>query len=447
MKTFIEKIKSIFKQKPRLIVGLVIVLALSLPFVINQVLKQQDLRQHASTAPAISFNFSPATKTVSVGQTFDVDFVMNAGTNDIGSLMFTLTYDSTILSQEILAQPTDLKKVSQKDQGNDHTIIMTSTASTPTTGNGLKVISFKFTALKETSSTPVTIEPNSVKATATGSYDIFVPITGQIAGSYTITAQDVSPSLTVIPTDGTANCDNITGREPGCHCAQSSQCASNFCLQPPTGANPTGEAGMCILQPTPTPTIQPTPTPTIQPTPTAPLTTNETVIEGLILLPGISDIGGNKDPKHTSRKIYYQIFDNQNKKVYENSQAITFTTTPPMGGNPGFYARFSTTTLLPTDSYTAKVRIDNALWKKLPIIISVKNHEINTIGSTTLITGDFGNTNSLDVSDYTLLVACYQENPSCTANDKLLTDLNDDGTVDNADLNILQRGFAIRNGD
>ncbi len=218
-----DRIKTLFgKYRPKIILGVVAVVALSLPFVINQVLKQQDLRQRADSAPAITFTLSPATKTLGVGEMIDVDLLMDAGANDIGSLEFKVKYNSfASLLQfiDVVAQPTGLQVANKQDSSGDEVITMLNPGVSPVTGNSLKVVTLRFKALAAGAS-QVALNPADIKATAASAIlNQFVPIgnTTGITGTYTISST------------GTVDCTSNTGRPNDCSCALNSQCSSNHC--------------------------------------------------------------------------------------------------------------------------------------------------------------------------------------------------------------------------
>src|SRR3989344_6180576 len=94
-----EKIFSLFRtHKKPFILGVLAVLALSIPIIVAQVLKQQDIRQRAAAGDPVTLSFSPNSKTVNINDTIDVQLVMNTNTNDVSALDVTLKYDSTKLA-------------------------------------------------------------------------------------------------------------------------------------------------------------------------------------------------------------------------------------------------------------------------------------------------------------------------------------------------------------
>lgn len=193
MKLFIEKLKELFsKNHKKFIAGIVVVAALSLPFVINQVLKQQDIRQRADTAPSITFNFSPTTGNIAVGQTQNVDLIMNAGTNDVGALHFKLKYDPNLLKVTELAQPTALQSIQKTNSQGVFEAVMINPNITPVTGNNLKVFTFQFEALK-TGTATVAIDPGTLQATSQlSSTYVVVDNKDNINASFTLSVNQAS---------------------------------------------------------------------------------------------------------------------------------------------------------------------------------------------------------------------------------------------------------------
>lgn len=258
----LDKIKPLFQQRPRLIAAVVVVTALSLPFVINQVLKQQDIRQHADTAPSITFNFSPATGNIDIGQTLSVDFLVNASTNDIGALHFKMTYDPTLLQVTDTAYPSNLKTLTGTKTNTNGVFeeTMTNIIINPVTGNAVKLVTFQFKALKAGNAT-VTVD-SGIQATSQYA-DTYVPVDGNTntIGKYTLGST----------TGVTDNCP-ATNKPDECACTVNSDCASNNCESANTGvaASADGVNGVCK----PRATVSASPSPSPSPSPTADCTAN-----------------------------------------------------------------------------------------------------------------------------------------------------------------------------
>ncbi len=184
--------------------GFVVVLALSLPFVINQVLKQQDVRQRADSAPAISLNFSPQSNTtpLAVGKILEVNLLLNTAPNeDIGALHFILNYDKDRLeAPTVTNQNTGLKVIQAppSTDGKYEATMVNINASPMVTGTNLNVITFRFVT-KAAGTAQISIGQH-VQATA-ATYNTYVPVNNNagIVGTYTIAAAQtlISPTETV----------------------------------------------------------------------------------------------------------------------------------------------------------------------------------------------------------------------------------------------------------
>ncbi len=429
-----EKIKTIFRSKPKLMVGLVIALALSLPFVINQVLKQQDVRQRADTAPAISLNFSPQSNStpIVVGSTFEVSLLLNTAPNeDIGALQFLLGYDTAKLSAPtIIKQDTALKIIYNAPVGaGKYAATMINTNLNPkVTGNNLNVITFKFTALAAGES-KIFLD-STTKATA-ATYSTYVPITNSngIIGTYTITT----------PIDSSATPTVTTTTAPS-----------------PTQAVATSPTPTNTPTPSPTPTTAPTPLPTATPIPIPTIGSDQTGLKVSLALPGIgtkTNLGEKNAPNRATRVATAIVLDSSNTPVTtEKTGVLTYSTTT---GRYDGYISLGSSIATQSGSYIVKIKMDNTLYKRTPGIVTInKLSPDNTVPAVELVSGDLtgpNNTsdNTLDILDYNLFQACYRGQAACTTAVAQKADFNDDGVVkgDDIDANILSRGFYIRNGD
>lgn len=410
-----EKIKS-FLKNPKVIIGVIAVLIISLPFLVTLVLKQQDIRQRAASLTPITFEFSPKVNTVTPGSTFNVDFLLNAGTYDIGSVHFIMTYDPALLQVTVLSNGTALSPAIQTNTNGTYETTMLNPTATPVTGNGLKIVTFQLKALTIGSAT-LSVNPG-IQATATGQ-STYIPVDNpnDIIGTYLISnGPTTTPGVTItIPPTTTPILTPIL-------------------TEPPTAS--------------PVPTASPTPIPTSTPIPTPTPTSGPSTGGSVILfatLPGIgTDVtkGENNSPIHPSRSFDVYAVNSQNQ--------VASTTKLIMNYVNGAYTGTASFNNLPNGSYTVKMRSDNSLIKTIPGIYNLSIGDTTNTPSITLVTGDIqsggSSTNILDIDDYNALLACYSGS-NCPDSLKALSDLNDDGVVDEKDLNVLLRGFATRIGD
>ncbi|HET9947030.1 MAG TPA: hypothetical protein VFQ63_03120 [Patescibacteria group bacterium] len=201
--------------------------------------------------------------------------------------------------------------------------------------------------------------------------------------------------------------------------------------------------------PTPTPTSgpqnTPTPTPTSAPVP-------HTFLNVAAKLPGIGT-GGNLSPKHPTRTAHISIYaknvdptqpnvtpvyDNKNVSILFNS-------------NNGFFlnSKVDIGTTLPTDSYQIFIKTSGYLRKQVldsqgNKAITITAQTTNQIPSVNLIAGDTALLyNVMDITDFYAITDCYGAKASgstCKAGN-VITDINDDGTIDGVDINYWLLGL------
>ena len=467
-------------------IGVVVVLALSLPFVINQVLKQQDVRQRADSAPAISFNWGNPIQTVRVGDTVTIGLLMNVGINDIGALHFKLNY-STGFAGNVTTSIAEPYKAIQQNNQNDGVMELTliNPDNFKITGSSQNVMKFTFKALK---AGEMNLSMDEIQATASLQSQ-YVPVenAGNIIAKITVVDTNTQLSPTVTTTTATSPTPQTTGTVRYCGGNDHVSCeiglyscyvniangVGKTCTSTP-GQNGTYNCIQCILatptprptqapsptptpsptpSPTPTPSPSPTPLPTSTPIPTPTVGASETIVKVAATLPGIGNTisGDNNTPHTTTRQVTAMVYDAQNALVPSSIGVLTYNSTN--GKYEGQIGVGVTSTT--SASYRIKLKLNNTLFKFIPGIITiVPAATTNVAPSVELVPGDLtgaSNTpdNSLDILDYNLFQACYRGQAACTTDVAQRADFNDDGVVngDDVDANILSRGFYIRNGD
>ncbi len=418
-----EKLKFFFNNHKKFALGIVVLLALSLPFAVNLVMQRQDLQQGAQEAiPSIRVYMTPDV-TTDVGTTTTASVLLTTSTNDVGSLKTKIIHDPTMVELSNFTFPSRLQVFQEGNTTEGiYGITLLNPGSDAVTGNGIVVISFQVKALKA-GTTKIEVAHESTSATATGHYS-YLPIdnVSNMIATYTI-ANGINPSPTTATVD---NNPTIT----------------------PTNT------------PTSTPTNTPTPSPTPTPIPTATLAPTATPIPGNkrvkfnVQLPGIgngsTNLGLNATPLHPQRTANIVFLNSQNATVANTTGTLTFGS-----GDPGETGRYSgiidigkVGTALPAGTYNAKIKFENTLFRTIPgtiqIVDDAAEPEANMVS---LISGDLNNDNTLGIIDWTFMIACIKSESSCTDEIKALADLNDNGSVDERDVQILQRGFALRDGD
>ncbi len=179
-----------------------------------------------------------------------------------------------------------------------------------------------------------------------------------------------------------------------------------------------------------------------------------TAFDLTLLLDGIGEAGdytnrtvsdkSNKDPQHKNRSLAVQFFNEQNALVYTkigtvsyNKELGVFKGIIPLGID------------IAEGKYYTKVKMDQYLVKPLTFF-SVKLGEVNVHPPLTLVTGDTDGNNELNLLDYNIIDGCYKDIKSSarSCDDELarLSDLNDDGKVNQLDYNLFVRELPAKKG-
>lgn len=193
---------------------------------------------------------------------------------------------------------------------------------------------------------------------------------------------------------------------------------------------------------TPTPTSAVIPTSTPFPTPT--IAADETVLNFSVKIPSIG-IGqyDNNTPIHPQRMSVIELFDDHNQAIATTEGSVTFS--PTSGQYDGFVLLGNA---FQTGTYTGKIKLPNTLKKFFPGSIAITNgSKVNATPNVLLATGDLDGDNIMTALDYNIMIACTNKLPICGDETKNLADLNDDGFIDGADLNLLYTAFGVRSGD
>ena len=237
------------------------------------------------------------------------------------------------------------------------------------------------------------------------------------------------------------------------------------------------DGGTCEepVSPTATPVV---PTATSVPTPTvvlptatlAPTVPGGTYLSLVVTFRGIGVPGGNclslspdkcvdnvNPVNRTTRNVVLCLYAQRqsasadplclNGRKVEGTISFNGNTSNPEFVNPQF--------LLPSDlqigSYDVLLTVDGYLRKRISgnqqITTTINNHlaGVRIIGMNPIDTSTSMNT--LDLLDYNKFIDCYNHSLTCSSVDQRLTDFNDDGQVDNKDLQIFTASFTSREGD
>lgn len=186
-------------------------------------------------------------------------------------------------------------------------------------------------------------------------------------------------------------------------------------------------------------------------------TPTETYASIGIINAALGTSSGNIKLLHPTRQITITLKNLATKKTYTEKGEVTF------DGNKSFTNAHILLGTIPTGTYQILIALPGTLQKFLVQANGSNTFRIKTgtpivIPPLTVIPGDIApipnsnepyGDNILDISDYNQLVSCYKtiQLASCTDRDKLASDLNDDGNINEIDYNILLRSFATRDGD
>lgn len=152
---------------------------------------------------------------------------------------------------------------------------------------------------------------------------------------------------------------------------------------------------------------------------------------------------GNTNPLHPSRQAQIQVFDAANQLLLTKNGIVTYTST-----DGKFHGVFDMGTLA-TGDYVIRVGISQYLWNRSNIV-HITIGQINTIPEVSLVTGDTNNNNSLNILDYNNISDCYSDlSPAKNCSDSLkkqMSDLTDDGNVNQYDYNLFIREISVQTG-
>lgn len=198
------------------------------------------------------------------------------------------------------------------------------------------------------------------------------------------------------------------------------------------------------ISPNPSITVSPTPIPTTPPTPSPTPVQAGAQVALEAVFPGIGqDVGRgeNNSPKNRDRQFTVFLYDNSGKLAGKTSAILTF--------NGISYKGVAHFPGVPAGQYVVKLRADDTLVRAVPGIRQLTQESAASTPLVVLVSGDIstgeGTDNVLDLTDYNRLLMVFGQ--SSNGDTRISGDLNNDGTINSKDLNILFRGFATRKGD
>src|SRR3989344_1673855 len=219
------------------------------------------------------------------------------------------------------------------------------------------------------------------------------------------------------------------------------------------------------LTPTPTPTIgsptsTPTPTigsPTLTPTLTPTIPAGNTVFAATIGLDAIGTTGdnttpsdssgSNKNPKRPTRNIKVEVSDGGGNPVANKSGTIIYS------AERGKFTGSIDMGTLASGNYNLKVKSDGYLKRLIPGIQTITLGQTYNVPPVNLVTGDINNDNAINILDSSILISCSifstdnQDLCNSNAQYSVLSDLEDNGVIDQLDYNLFLRELSVQNVD
>ncbi len=232
--------------------------------------------------------------------------------------------------------------------------------------------------------------------------------------------------------------------------------SSKINFVPPATPTPTTPPGVTTT-PTLTPTITPTPTPAVTTTPTPTIPAGNTVFALTVGLDGLgttgdnntpnNSSGSNKNPNHPARNVKIEVFDGNNMPIANKSGTLIYQT-----GSGKFTGTIDMGNLA-SASYIVKIKSDGFLRRVIPGIQNVTLGQTFNVPTVNLVNGDINGDNAINILDYNILISCStfstDNHGACNANPQyaILSDLEDNGAVNQFDYNLFLRELSVQNGE
>ena len=413
-------------KKKILLAGLLFAMLGGLQLTLMGLQQNQENRSKATAATTLAF--TPASQTTSpiqknVGETVNLDIMVNPGTSQVSTVKLQIAYDkdhfSAAQATAFSPNPTAFPSVLEGplvDGANGNIYVTVSIGADPT-----KSI--------KTETKLGTITLTATAATATNASIVSFGSKTQV--------------LSVAPGDAAA--ENVLASSLPAYVAITAGATTVPCATPTTVISATA---------TPSPLITNTITPTgVSPTMTP--TVNGKRLDLTVLLHCMGNSGdnvnetnaslSNKYPKHPEKTVLVGIYNALNQLVATKTATILYSS--PSGN---FTGSVNLDSNFPTGNYIVKVKNSTHLQRRVGGIISIGSSQATILPTVTLITGDANNDNVINILDYNMLIGCYSDllaAPSCDEQKKLVTDMDDDGNVNQTDYNLFLREITVQNGD
>lgn len=121
----------------------------------------------------------------------------------------------------------------------------------------------------------------------------------------------------------------------------------------------------------------------------------------------------NRNPKHPTRFVKVEIFNQNNESIKVASGSVTYDNT-----SGTFKGSVNLGESWTTGTYTVKVWSPTYLRRQLPGTRTITANTVNNLDDVDLVSSDVDNDNKLSILDYNLIIACYtrpgQTVPTCS---------------------------------
>ncbi len=268
---------------------------------------------------------------------------------------------------------------------------------------------------------------------------------GPLGGNLTPTLGPTSPASPGSPGSPSSTVQPTMRISPTITASPSRVISPTITISPTRVISPTISRTLTgTVTPSPTKSVSPTqsvePTSPVQnteePTPTSGPVTVDMQINVKVKLAGIGR-DGNPSPLRQSRRIQAIVYGTGKEPVAMGTAFLSYDREENFSGiihlgrmNQGVYF--------------IKLVGDNTLQVLAkPEFQNLKINQVNQIPLVTLFQGDVEHDNVLNINDYNIALACFQDK-RCDTKDML--DLNDDGITDVKDYNLLLRSFGQLQG-
>lgn len=183
-----------------------------------------------------------------------------------------------------------------------------------------------------------------------------------------------------------------------------------------------------------------------------PIPSGPTTLSVTVFLHGIGKAGdsvnhapsGTTRPLHTERTITVTFYDLQKNLIATKQGTVVYDE-----ASGSFKGGIALDTDCPSGTYRVEINTDRYIKQMLPGEQLITVGTTNTLPAVSLVAGDVSNDEYLDIVDYSMMIGCFSElmpAASCDGATKDITDITDDGVVNQFDYNLFLRELTKQSG-